>query len=526
MSARTPVPLHLVRDAGDPTGTSVVDELTTPGPSPVVQVPVDAVHAHPDNPRRAVGDVTELADSIRAHGIRQNLLVVPHPDHPGQYRVVIGHRRVAAANLAGAQTVPAVIDPTLSPTDQLQLMLLENLQRVDLTPIEEADGYQGLLDLGVDERTIAERTGRSRTTVRARLRLRALPDKAREAVHRHEITLDDAAAVGALPATVQADLTKTLGTANFASALARARQRAEHDAAAKPLLDALAAANATELDEDRYGAPDGSVTLGGIDPRIGDAESLAERTGELVAQLTAGCSWRRYYGSIVVYRPMTLDEAQAQAETDERVAAMDAEREAREAAAQQRNAVLQDLADVTAATRREHLTHLIHDRKALRPDQAAAVVEYAGDALAWSPWANRWIDGVYLRPALDVEAADLATWFAADVPTPPARDAGWSAHENHRDAMREPVAAAAGTLTPTQRLLAGLAAAVEPINRDRWRHGHADHGLVRWYQLLEALGYPVSDAERAALTPPPATDDDDDQMLVGATDDDVDEDGA
>ena len=135
----------------------------------ITLIPTDLIDPHPHNPRRDLGDLTELAASIKAHGIRQNLLLVPmHPDWPCEepqywndddgceycaacdtngrpsnlrYRAVIGHRRLAAAKLAGLAYVPAVIDPTLGEAEQLELMLVENLQRQDLSPIEEAKGY-------------------------------------------------------------------------------------------------------------------------------------------------------------------------------------------------------------------------------------------------------------------------------------------------------------------------------------------------------------------------------------------------
>lgn len=115
--------------------------------SQVVMLPIDTVVPNPANPRKDVGDVTELAESIKAQGIRQNLLVVPMP--AGMYMLVIGHRRHAAAKLAGLTEVPCVI-AELSEREQHELMLVENIQRSDLTPLEEADGFQGLLDLGED----------------------------------------------------------------------------------------------------------------------------------------------------------------------------------------------------------------------------------------------------------------------------------------------------------------------------------------------------------------------------------------
>lgn len=113
---------------------------------------VDDLHANPHNPRKQVGDVEELASSIRSQGIKQPLLVTPtgETDIGGhkQYRVVIGHRRLAAARQAGLSTVPAIVEE-MDARREREIMLVENTQRSDLTPVEEADGYQRLLDLGV-----------------------------------------------------------------------------------------------------------------------------------------------------------------------------------------------------------------------------------------------------------------------------------------------------------------------------------------------------------------------------------------
>ncbi len=102
-------------------------------------IPVDKLFPHPDNPRKELGDLTELADSIRAKGVMQNLTVVPfvskvNPKFNGKglYTVIIGHRRCAAAKLAGLAELPCVV-VEMTPEEQVATMLLENMQRVDLT---------------------------------------------------------------------------------------------------------------------------------------------------------------------------------------------------------------------------------------------------------------------------------------------------------------------------------------------------------------------------------------------------------
>lgn len=485
---------------GSPSASVALDELTGAG-ARIAMIPLDRLHSHPDNPRRDVGDVTELADSIRAHGVRQNLLVVPDPDDPDAYRLVIGHRRTAAARAAGTvAALPAVVDDTLTPADQLQLMLLENLQRVDLTAVEEADAYQGLLDLGLDEKAIAQSTGRARSTVKSRLRLRGLPEKAREAVHQHVITLEDAAALDALPAAEQKAAVKTIGTPNFRSAIARVQHRLEIVEKARPILTVLAAANATELPRDEYDAPEGLAVVSGGSLRIEgvSAEEIQRCADELAPQLTAGSAWRWWYEYIRVYRPLTLEEAQERAEASERIAKLDAEREAREAAAATARAQREEFARVTAATRREFLEHLVHARKTLTKDQQASLLDYAATVLIAAPWSDRWVDGVFVRAAHEPRDEALVTWLHAEFDGN-LKSLGYSERE---EALRAPVETAASALAAPQRLLAALAAAVEPIAEQEWLGAHRAEHVVRWYALLEQLGYTPSDAERAGLAGP------------------------
>lgn len=259
-SKRTAVPAV---DTDAASTSSVVDALAAaPATGLVEPLPVALLHPHPHNPRRDVGDLTELADSIRAHGIRQNLLVVPDPDHPGEFRIVIGHRRAAAAALAGVTAIPAVVDSSLGDAEQLELMLLENLQRTDLTAVEEADGYQGLLDLGVGARAIAKRTGRSERTITSRLRLLTLPEAAREKVHTHQATLDDALALAAFDGDedLREDLVDTFGASGFTHRLEAARHEMTSRASVAEERAKLEAAGVTIVESGEYGQSPAGVT--------------------------------------------------------------------------------------------------------------------------------------------------------------------------------------------------------------------------------------------------------------------------
>lgn len=158
----------------------------------IVNIKVEQIYQHPENPRKDVGDVSELADSIQKNGIMQNLTVIPlsaldeEPDKQpdadsislsSDFIVLIGHRRLAAAKQAGLAEVPCRIISKISKKEQISTMLEENMQREDLTVYEQAQGFQLMLDLGETEESIAEKTGFSKTTVKHRLNIAKLDQK-------------------------------------------------------------------------------------------------------------------------------------------------------------------------------------------------------------------------------------------------------------------------------------------------------------------------------------------------------------
>ena len=152
-------------------------------------IPIEKLREHPDNPRKALGDLTELADSIRTNGIMQNLTVVPWADGSA-YTVIIGHRRLAAAKLAGLSELPCAV-VNMTPREQVATMLLENIQRSDLTMYEQAQGFQMMIDLGDTVAGIAEKTGFSQTNVRRRLKMAELDQKTLAEVSSRQISIAD-----------------------------------------------------------------------------------------------------------------------------------------------------------------------------------------------------------------------------------------------------------------------------------------------------------------------------------------------
>ena len=135
----------------------------------ITMLPINLLEHHPENPRKDLGDLTELAESIKKNGIMQNLTVVADLE-TSKYLVVIGNRRMEAAKMAGLVEVPCAVSDMDHKT-QVATMLMENMQRQDLTVYEQAQGFQMMMDLGFSAADIAEKTGFGETTVRRRIKM-------------------------------------------------------------------------------------------------------------------------------------------------------------------------------------------------------------------------------------------------------------------------------------------------------------------------------------------------------------------
>ena len=142
----------------------------------IVMIETKRLRHHPDNPRKDLGDVTELADSVKKNGIMQNLTVIPIEGTEDFY-VLIGNRRMEACLQAGLEKVPCKIVSNISKKEQVAIMLEENMQRSDLTIIEQAEGFQMMLDLGETVDSISEKTGFSKATVYHRVNIAKLDRK-------------------------------------------------------------------------------------------------------------------------------------------------------------------------------------------------------------------------------------------------------------------------------------------------------------------------------------------------------------
>lgn len=166
----------------------------------VNQIPIEQIRPNPQQPRSKIDpeSLKELANSISEHGIIQPLIVSVDPEGNG-YLLIAGERRWRAAQLAGLQMVP-VIERSVTEQDQLELALIENIQRADLSPLETAEAFRQLAEtFSLTHEQIAERVGKSRTSVTNTLRLLNLSDQARQALADEQITEGHARAILGLP---------------------------------------------------------------------------------------------------------------------------------------------------------------------------------------------------------------------------------------------------------------------------------------------------------------------------------------
>ena len=175
------------------------EESTPTSDQGINQIPIEQIQPNPRQPRVKINEeaLKELAASIREHGILQPLIVSEIDKN--KYTLIAGERRWRAAKLAGLTLVPA-IQREVTEQNQLELALIENLQRADLTPLEMAEAYQTLSEeFSLTHEQIGERVGKSRTSVTNTLRLLNLPDKVREALAEGLISEGHARALLGLP---------------------------------------------------------------------------------------------------------------------------------------------------------------------------------------------------------------------------------------------------------------------------------------------------------------------------------------
>jgi ParB family transcriptional regulator, chromosome partitioning protein len=177
---------------GLPTGLSMrhdahyVEELTQSSTTHVGRlIPIDKLDPNPDQPRTEIGDLTELSASIREKGVLEPLLVKPMM---GRWMIIAGERRWRAATAAGLKELPC-IEMDVDDSAVAEIALIENMQRKDLTPWEEADGLRALCErFGYTHEDVARKVGKSRSTVTEALSIASIPKSIREICRASEIT--------------------------------------------------------------------------------------------------------------------------------------------------------------------------------------------------------------------------------------------------------------------------------------------------------------------------------------------------
>lgn len=218
----------------------------------IQMIPRSQLEAHPDNPRKDLGDLSELAASMRKQGILQNLTVVPHPDKPDKYRIVIGHRRFAAAGIAEIDPLPCSIDEKMTYPEQLAVMMSENVQRNDLTVTERVGGIQMMMDLGMDTREVASNTGISETTVRRYAKLSKLAPGRMAAAERQGATLMQFSEISEIEYDdLRDEALEAAGTNKYGDVMRRVRNKRDHDKYLPLMLNLLAFAQ--KVDKQDYG---------------------------------------------------------------------------------------------------------------------------------------------------------------------------------------------------------------------------------------------------------------------------------
>lgn len=445
------------------------------------------IDPHPDNPRKQIGDVTDLAASIKANGLLSPLSVVPNGE---RYRVIAGHRRLAACKQAGTGAVPCfVLD--LDPLQQLEAMVTENCQREQLTVLEEADAIQGMLDLGATTAAVAHRLGRSSDYVRGRAKAASIKTEVRA-------TRDDFGqlTIGQLVAIArydgQPDLQKKLaqaaGTSDFDYILRRI-ERDENDrqwveSVAALLVEPDSGINLIPDPEKPYSDPEWRYA-GCMFPSTGTPEEAIEKIRE---QNPAAVSIHTVSQQVYLW---TRRDKTAGAEKEAQRAAEQAERDARRHA----------LEEYAAASADKRMTWLHANLHAIKRAQLVETTARLGLLQTIDPDPTGFVKD--LRTWND--AACAREQFAAIAGIKP--EQALAELHTHLDSPDWPTYA-------VMILTARIEWFISPNDWDWSGDDNVSRRIPGYYLILQDLGYEPSDDETEHL----------DQLVAAITEEDEEED--
>lgn len=443
------------------------------------------IDPHPDNPRKNIGGVNDLAASIKTNGLLTPLSVVPNGE---RYRVIAGHRRLAACKQAGIRAVPCFV-LQLDPLQQLEAMVTENCQREQLTVLEEADAIQGMLDLGATTASVAYRLGRSADYVRDRAKAASIKTEVRASRDDFgQISIGQLVAIARYDGQPdrQKELAQAAGTSNFDYIL-RNIERADRD---RQWIESVAAL---------LGEPDSGINLipdpekpysdpewryaGCMFPSTGTPEEAIEKIRELNP---AAVSIHMEQVYLWTRRDKTAD-----AEKEAQRAAEQAERDARQH-------VLEEYAATTADKRMAWLHGHLHAIKRAKLIETTARL---GLLQTIDPDPTGFTKDLYTWN----DAACAQEQFAAIAGIKP--EQALAELHTHLDSPDWPTYA-------VMILTARIEWFISPNDWDWSGNDNVSRRIPGYYLILQDLGYEPSDDETEHL----------DQLVAAITEEDEEED--
>ena len=445
------------------------------------------IDPHPDNPRKNIGDVTDLAASIGANGLLSPLSVVPHGQ---RYRVIAGHRRLAACKQAGTGAVPCfVLD--LDPLQQLEAMVTENCQREQLTVLEEADAIQGMLDLGATTASVAHQLGRSSDYVRDRAKAASIKTEVRASRDDFsQLTIGQLVAIARYDGQPdrQKKLAQAAGTSNFDYTLRNIerddRERQWIESVAALLVEPDSGINLIPDPEKPYSDPEWRYA-GCMFPSTGTPEEAIEKIRE---QNPAAVSIHTVSQQVYLW---TRRDKTADAEKEARRAAEQAERDARQHA----------LEEYAAASADKRMAWLHANLHGVKRDKLVETTARLGLLQTIDPDPTGFTKDLYTWN----DAACAREQFAAIAGIKP--EQALAELHTHLDSPDWPTYA-------VMILTARIEWFISPNDWDWSGDDNVSRRIPGYYLILQDLGYEPSDDETEHL----------DQLVAAITEEDEEED--